>query len=52
LYSSTVTVDGEDKTSLGTSPSGLTSAQLCALGGATYGDKSYGNHDSNVNIPQ
>ena len=52
LYSSTVTVDGVDKTSLAAAPSGLTAAQLCGLGGAAYDDKSYGNHPANVNIPQ
>jgi hypothetical protein len=52
LYSSTVTVDGVDKSSLSAAPSGLTSAQLCGLGGAAYDDKSYGNHPANVNIPQ
>lgn len=52
LYSSTVKVDGVDKTSLATAPSGLTAAQLCGLGGAAYDDKSYGNHPANVNIPQ
>lgn len=52
LYSSTVTVDGVDKTSLGAAPSGITAAQLCGLGGAAYDDKSYGNHPANVNIPQ
>lgn len=52
LYSSTVTVDGVDKSSLSTAPSGITSAQLCSLGGAAYDDKNFGNHPANVNIPQ
>jgi hypothetical protein len=52
LYSSTVTVDGVDKTSLAAAPSGLTAAQLCGLGGAAYDDKSYGNHPADINIPQ
>lgn len=52
LYPSTVTLDGVDKTSLSTAPSGLTAAQLCGLGGAAYDDKSFGNHPANVNIPQ
>jgi hypothetical protein len=52
LYSSTVTVDGVDKSSLSAAPSGLTAAQLCGLGGAAYDDKSYGDHPANVNIPQ
>ncbi|WLQ05984.1 prealbumin-like fold domain-containing protein [Arthrobacter oryzae] len=52
LYPSTVTVDGADKTSLAAAPSGLTAAQLCGLGGAAYGDLSYGDHPANVNIPQ
>ncbi|TAP43034.1 prealbumin-like fold domain-containing protein [Arthrobacter sp. S39] len=52
LYSSQVTVDGVNKDSLATAPSGLTAAQLCGLGGAAYDDKSYGDHPANVNIPQ
>ena len=52
LYSSHVTVDGVNKDSLATAPSGLTAADLCGLGGAAYDDKSYGNHPANVNIPQ
>lgn len=52
LYSSTVTVDGENKSSLSAAPSGLTAAQLCGLGGAAYDDKSYGAHPANVDIPQ
>jgi hypothetical protein len=52
LYSSTVTVDGVDKSSLSAAPSGLTATQLCGLGGAAYDDKSYGDHPANVNIPQ
>jgi hypothetical protein len=51
LYSSTVTVDGENKASLGAAPGGLTEAQLCGLGGASYPDKLKGNHPANVNIP-
>jgi hypothetical protein len=52
LYPSTVTVDGVDKTSLGHNGGGtLTDADLCALGGASYGGKHTGNHPANVNIP-
>ncbi|TNB74887.1 hypothetical protein FHJ30_04625 [Arthrobacter sp. BB-1] len=52
LYSSQVTVDGVNKDSLATAPSGTTAAQLCSLGGAAYDDKSYGAHPANVDIPQ
>lgn len=52
LYSSQVTVDGVNKDSLATAPSGTTAAQLCSLGGAAYDDKSYGGHPANVDIPQ
>ena len=52
LYSSTVTVDGVEKSSLGAAPSGLTNSQLCSLGGAAYDDKSHGSHPANVTLPQ
>ena len=52
LYPSTVTVDGAATTSIGAAPSGVTSAQLCSLGGAAYSPKGTGDHASNVNIPQ
>lgn len=52
LYASTVTVDGEAKSSLGTAPSGTTAAQLCGLGGASYDEKSFGDHPASVNILQ
>ena len=48
LYSSTVTVDGENKSSLGTAANEST---LCALGGASYAGKHTGAHPANVNIP-
>jgi hypothetical protein len=52
LYKSTVTVDGVDKTSLGTGGGGtLTDAQICGIGGARYTGKHTGDHASNVNIP-
>jgi Prealbumin-like fold domain len=51
LYSSTVTVDTENKNSLGSAPPGLTEAALCALGGASYAGKHTGAHPANVNIP-
>ena len=51
LYSSTVTIDGEQKASLGAAPSGgPTAAQLCGLGGAAYEDKNASNHLGGVNI--
>jgi len=37
LDSSSVTMDGSTKSSIGTAPSGITQAQLCGLGGASYG---------------
>ncbi|GAB4100605.1 prealbumin-like fold domain-containing protein [Sinomonas halotolerans] len=52
LYPSTVTIDGQNKTSLATAPTGFTSADLCGLGGASYSPKGKGNHPGNVNIPQ
>jgi hypothetical protein len=51
LYRSTVTVDGVNKTSLGSGGGGtITDSQLCGLGGANYQDKATGNHPANVNI--
>jgi hypothetical protein len=52
LYPSTVTLDGVNKTSLGSAPAGLTASDLCGLGGATYSPKAVGDHGGNVNIPQ
>ena len=52
LYSSTVTMNEVRKESLAAAPAGLTSAELCGLGGAAYDDKSYGNHPADINIPQ
>ena len=51
LHPSSVTVDGETKTSLGTAPSGLTQAQLCGLGGAAYTGKRHGTHPASIAIP-
>lgn len=52
LYPSTVTVDGENKTSLASGGGGaIADADLCALGGASYGGKHTGDHPGNVNIP-
>jgi Prealbumin-like fold domain len=48
LYSSTVTVDGVAKTSLGNAGANDT---RCAIGGARYEDKLKGDHPANVNIP-
>lgn len=52
LYQSSVTLDGTTKSTLSTAPSGLTAAQLCGLGGAAFGDLSYGKHSPEVDIPQ
>jgi hypothetical protein len=51
LYPSTVTVDGTDKTSLNTVGGGVTDADLCGLGGASYQGKHVGDHPGNVHIP-
>jgi Prealbumin-like fold domain len=48
LYSSTVTVDNVQKTSLGNAGANDT---RCAIGGARYEDKLKGNHTGSVNIP-
>ncbi len=50
LHASTVTVDGETKTSL---PAGSAAESLCtaATNGATYTNQATGDHPSNVNIP-
>jgi len=48
LYSSTVTVDGVNTSSLG---SAANESTLCALGGARYVDKHTGAHPANVSIP-
>jgi len=52
LYSSSVTLDGETKSSLSTAPGFATQAQLCSLGGAAFGPKHFGNYTGSVNIPQ
>jgi Prealbumin-like fold domain len=48
LYSSTVTVDGVQKSSL---PNAGANDTRCAIGGARYEDKVKGSHPANVNIP-
>jgi uncharacterized surface anchored protein len=48
LHQSTVTVDGVEKASLGTS---ATPDPVCATGGARYAGKEAGNHPASVNIP-
>src|SRR3954452_22996978 len=50
LHSSSVTVDGETKTSLGAAPTGTTAAQLCGLGGASFTGKRHGVHPASVDI--
>jgi hypothetical protein len=49
LYSSTVTVDGESKTSLHSGSAN--ESTLCATGGARYTGKLKGDHSGSVNIP-
>ena len=52
LYASTITVDGQEKVSLGPNGGGaISDADLCALGGARYSPKTAGNYSAGVNIP-
>ena len=52
LYASTVTVDGQQKVSLGPNGGGaISDADLCALGGARFSPKGAGGHPADVNIP-
>jgi hypothetical protein len=55
LHSSNVTLDdgsteGDTKASLSSPPGGLTEAQLCSLGGATFGGFGHGDQDLTVDI--
>jgi hypothetical protein len=57
LYSSTdnVTFDGDTKTSISSVPSalsakGVTQADLCGIGGASFGGKAHGSYDATVDI--
>ncbi len=57
LYGSSVTFSPDQKTSISDVPSalaakGVTEADLCGLGGATFSPRNYGSHDGNVTIPQ
>jgi hypothetical protein len=53
LYASSVTLDGQQKTSLGPGGGGsLTDAQICGLGGARFPNRAKGNHTGSVNIPK
>jgi hypothetical protein len=51
LVGSSVTFNGSTKTSITTPPAGITQAQLCALGGASYGGLSHGTYPGSVTIP-
>lgn len=53
LHASSVTVDGVQKTSLGSGGGGsLSDSDVCGLGGARYSDKHAGDHpNADVNIP-
>lgn len=57
LVDSTVDLDGnlatttDTKASLTTPPSGITQAQLCGLGGASYGSLAAGTYTPNVELP-
>ena len=51
LHASNVTVDGQQKTSLGANGGGaVTDATVCSLGGANYPNKHAGAHPGSVNI--
>jgi len=50
LLSSEVTVDGVTKSSLSAAPAGLTAAELCSLGGASFGGKGHGPLSAGIDI--
>jgi hypothetical protein len=50
LDSSPVTVGSSTKSSLATAPSGFTAADLCGLGGATFGGLGHGSTSASVNV--
>lgn len=51
LVSSDVTIDGTTKQTLGSAPSGLTAAQLCGLGGASFGGIGpHGNKTATIDV--
>ena len=53
LYSGSVTVNGQTKTSLSSGEGGtLTDAQLCNVGGAQFPKQNVGSYPATVNIPQ
>jgi hypothetical protein len=51
LVGSSVTINSNTKTTITTLPSGITQAQLCALGGASFGGLGHGSVSASVNIP-
>jgi hypothetical protein len=48
LVSSNVTIGSETKASLGSAPAGLTAAQLCGLGGASFGGLDHGTKAASI----
>ena len=52
LVVSEVSLNGTTTTTLGTVPAGLTSQQLCGLGGATYQNLPKGTYNPSMKIPQ
>ncbi len=50
LAQSSVTLGSETKSSLSAAPTGLTQAQLCGLGGASFGGLGHGNQTATVNV--
>ena len=51
LHPSSVTLNGETKTSMASPPAGFTQQQLCALNGASFGGKGHGTLSGSVTIP-
>jgi hypothetical protein len=51
LVGSSVTLNASTKTTITTPPAGITQAQLCALGGASYGGLGHGTYNPSVVIP-
>jgi predicted secreted protein len=51
LVDSTVTMDGVDTQTITTPPAGITQAQLCGLGGASYDNLPQGTYNPSVELP-
>jgi hypothetical protein len=50
LVKSDVTIDGTKKTTIDTAPSGVTAADLCGLGGATFGGLGHGSKTATIDV--